>query len=545
MLHDGGDTGASRSARAKSVLPAASLLLALIALAGCETQTQTSAPASVVQPASVAQAMRHMEAVGAAPPRAMPGPADRFSNAEPNPVVAVHDQPVSTFSLDVDTSSYAISRRYLMNGQRPPRDAVRVEQFVNYFPYDYRRPATKESPFELSATVLPSPWNKNAQLLHIGLKAFEIVPSERPPANLVLLVDVSGSMAPPDRLPLLKQVFRTLSNELRPADRVAIVTYANNVSTVLPPTPGDQRDKIQAAIDGLSAGGGTAGGDGIQRAYALAEQNFDPKAINRVLLATDGDFNIGITDPNTLKQFVAEKRKTGIYLSIFGVGLGNLNDRLMQMLAHAGNGNAAYIDSALEARKVLVSELGATVFPVADDAKIQIEFNPARIAEYRLIGYETRMLRRSDFNDDRVDAGDVGSGRSVTAIYEIVSPESKSRLVEPLRYQSEPRSHAGSKGEELAYVRLRYKLPGEPESRLVERAVRDVDVHPTLDTVPTDVRFAAAAAAFGQLLRGDTHVEGFNYQAVVDLAEPARGADPNGYRAEFLQLVRVAGGLRN
>jgi Ca-activated chloride channel family protein len=476
-------------------------------------------------------------------PLAMPGAAAQFANAPVNPVVAVRDQPVSTFSLDVDTASYAIARRFLVAGRRPPAEAVRVEQFINYFPYDYQRPAGKDEPFALTVTVMPSPWNKNAQLLHIGLKAFEIVPRERPPLNLVLLIDVSGSMAPPDRLPLLKDAFRALSGELRPIDRVAIVTYANNVSTALPPTSGDQRDKILAVIDALTAQGGTAGGDGIRRAYALAEQNFDAKAVNRIVLATDGDFNVGIRDPKTLERFVAEKRKTGIYLSVFGVGLDNLNDRLMQMLAHAGNGNAAHIDTALEARKVLTQELAATVFPVADDAKIQVEFNPARVAEYRLIGYETRLLRRQDFNDDKVDAGDIGSGHSVTAIYEMASPDSKARLIDPLRYQPDAAAPAKA-GAEIAFVRLRYKQPGQSESRAIERAVVDADVRPTLAAVPADTRFAVAVAGFGQLLRGDSAVDGYGYQDIVDLAEPARGRDPYGYRAEFVQLVRIAGGLR-
>lgn len=391
---------------------------------------------------------------------------------------------------------------------------------------------------------MPTPWNPHTRLLHIGLKAFDIPVAERPPANLVLLIDVSGSMQPADRLPLLKQVFRSLSGELRAVDRVAIVTYANNVHEVLPPTPGDRRDTIMAAIDGLVASGGTAGGDGIQRAYALAERTFDPASVNRVILATDGDFNVGITDPKTLKQFVSEKRKKGIYLSVFGVGLGNLNDAMMQTLAHAGNGNAAYIDTALEARKVLIAELGATVFPVADDAKIQVEFNPAHVAEYRLVGYETRLLKRSDFNDDKVDAGDVGSGHSVTAIYEITAPSSPGRLIDPLRYQpSGLPSTAGS--DEVALVRLRYKLPGASESRLVERPVGPAHQHAGIESAPQDVRFSIAAAAFAQLLRGDTAMGGFGFADVVALADPARGGDPHGYRAEFIQLARLAGGLRN
>jgi len=538
--------------------------LAMIGVAGCETQTTTGSVASSSGAArqalapppppagyapsqsfdSTTMALRAPSAArpSATAPIAQPGPTAQFSNAEANGVVAVQEQPVSTFSLDVDTAAYAISRRFLTAGNRPPAQAVRPEQFINYFPYDYARPESKAEPFRIGVTVLPAPWKTGAQLLHIGVKGFEIPATERPPANLVLLVDVSGSMSPPDRLPLLQQVFRTLAGELRPIDRVSIVTYANGVSTVLTPTTGDNRATIVEAVDKLRASGGTAGSDGIQRAYALAEQHFDPRAVNRIILATDGDFNLGITDRDTLKQFVADKRKTGIYLSVFGVGLSNLNDLMMQTLAHAGNGIAAYIDSAVEARKVLVNELGSSVFPIADDAKIQVEFNPAMVAEYRLIGYETRMLKREDFKDDRVDAGEIGSGHSVTAIYEIVAPQSAARLNEPLRYQ--PQAIGADPRGEIAHVRLRYKLPGERDSRLMERAVTAADVKPSIGEAPEDVRFSVAVAGFAQLLRAERRVDGFGYDQVLALAEPARGRDPFGYRAEFLQLVRVAGGLR-
>jgi Ca-activated chloride channel family protein len=503
----------------------------------------TAASAASPPPPAATMAVGNHVAARAPAPIAPPGYSDRFANAESNPATAVRgEQAVSTFSLDVDTASYAISRRFLSMGRRPPAIAVRAEQFVNYFPCDYARPESRERPFAIQTMIVPNPWNAKTQLLHIGLKAYELRQSERPPANVELLLDVSGSMAPQDRLPLLKQVFRAAASELRPVDRVSIVTYASGVATVLEPTSGAEKDKILDALDRLSAGGGTAGSDGIQRAYAMAERNFDPKAVNRVILATDGDFNVGITDLATLRRFVSEKKDKGIYLSIFGVGLDNLNDSLMTALAHAGNGNAAYIDSALEGRKALVSQLGATVFPVADDAKIQIEFNPARVAEYRLVGYETRLLCQQDLNDDRVDAGDIGSGHSVTAIYEIALPGRGGQSVDPLRYQ--PGQAAPSYGgREFAFLKLRYKLPGEKDSRLMEQAVTDAHAKPALADAPEDVRFAIAAAGFAQLLRGESQVRNFGYEQVVALAEPARGRDEMGYRAEFLRLVRVAGGL--
>ena len=319
----------------------------------------------------------------------------------------------------------------------PPRESVRVEEMVNYFPYAYPSPENRAQPFRVTTTVMPSPWAAENQLLHIGIRGYDIARSERPRANLVLLIDTSGSMQPSDRLPLLQQGFRLFVQQLRDDDRVAIVTYAGQAQTALDPTPGRDKQKILDAIDSLRASGSTAGGEGLQRAYALAERHFDKEAVNRVILGTDGDFNVGITNPKDLERFIAAKRKTGIYLSILGVGVGNLNDALMQRLAQAGNGNAAYIDSLLEARKAMSEELSSTLFPIADDVKIQVEFNPMRVAEYRLIGYETRMLKREDFNDDKVDAGDIGAGHTVTAIYEITPVGAKQRQLDPLRYQQE------------------------------------------------------------------------------------------------------------
>ncbi|MEO5375361.1 MAG: von Willebrand factor type A domain-containing protein [Alphaproteobacteria bacterium] len=471
---------------------------------------------------------------------------ERYRKADTNPVRVTREQPVSTFSIDVDTAAYANVRRFLRDGKVPPRDAVRIEEMVNYFEYDYPRPKDRTAPFLASVAVMPTPWNPRTQLLHIGLKGFEPEPAARPRANLTFLVDVSGSMQPHERLPLLKQSLRMLVAELKDDDKVAIVTYAGVTGVALEPTPGRERGRILAAIEALGAEGSTAGGAGLVKAYELAERTFDKAAVNRVILGTDGDFNVGVSDPEHLESLIAAKRKTGIYLSILGFGTGNLNDDLMQKLAQAGNGNAAYIDSLAEARKVLVDQMASTLFTIADDVKIQVEFNPARVAEYRLIGYETRMLKREDFANDQVDAGEIGSGHAVTALYELTAPDSAARLIEPLRYgDKEAQSVAkATPGQEYAHLRLRYKLPGEKKSRLIERPIVDADVAAKVDDAPVEARFAAAVAAFGQLLRNDPYTKDFTYADVLALAQPVRGADLFGYRGEFIQLVRSAGSAR-
>ena len=522
--------------------------------------SEPKAPAPVRQAPVTVEALQWAAdgaAVGAASQRqfSYPGPpyyprppvnppsTDRFPDKDPNTVLSTAEHPVSTLSVDVDTASYAFVRRSLTGGRMPPRESVRVEEMVNYFRYAYPAPDQRAQPFRISTTVMPSPWAAEKQLMHIAIRGFDIARNERPRANVVLLIDPSGSMAPSDRLPLLQQGFRLFVQQLRDDDRVAIVTYAGQAQTALDPTRGVEKQKILDAIDGLRAYGSTAGGEGLQRAYALAERHFDKEAVNRVILGTDGDFNVGITNPKELERFIAAKRKTGIYLSILGVGVGNLNDALMQRLAQAGNGNAAYIDSLLEARKAMSEELSSTMFPIADDVKIQVEFNPARIAEYRLIGYETRMLKREDFNDDKVDAGDVGAGHSVTAIYEITPVGAKQRQLDPLRYKQEPARSAPAatvRADEIAFVKLRYKLPGENNSRLVERSVRVDDTFVKIESAPTEQRFAVAVAAFGQRLRGETAVDGFGYGKIAELANLARGTDPEGYRAEFVKLVRMA-----
>jgi Ca-activated chloride channel family protein len=413
---------------------------------------------------------------------------------------------------------------------------------INYFDYDYPLPGGRSVPFKPTVALFPTPWNADTKLLHIGIKGYDIVPVEKPKTNLVFLLDVSGSMASEDKLPLLKNSLRMLVNSLSPGDTVGIVVYAGAAGTVLEPTRASEKGKILAALDRLQAGGSTAGGEGIELAYSLAESNMDPEGVNRIILATDGDFNVGIRDPEVLKDFVERKRKTGVYLSVLGFGQGNYNDALMQKLAQNGNGNAAYIDTLNEARKVLVDEASGTMFTIANDVKLQVEFNPAMVAEYRLIGYESRLLNREDFKNDAVDAGDIGSGHSVTAIYEITPTAGKARLIDPLRYQADEDDKAGGGNTdgEYAFLKIRYKLPGEATSLEISKAVDHRDEYKKLSKAPEDSRFAAAVAAFGQRLRGDAFVHDFSYEDVAALARDARGSDPYGYRAEFMSLVRLA-----
>jgi len=473
----------------------------------------------------------------------VPPQADKFPDKEANATQLVAEHPVSTFSADVDTASYAFVRRLLSGGRLPPPGAVRVEEMVNYFPYRYAAPTTRSEPFAVTIEVMPSPWKADNKLLHVAVRGFDLQQAERPPLNLVLLVDVSGSMAGPDRLLLLQQGLRLFAEKLRDTDRVAIVTYANGTAVALEPTLGRDKHKILEALDGLRAAGGTAGGDGLQRAYALAERHRDPQAVNRVILATDGDFNIGITDPKQLERFIADKRKSGVYLSVFGVGTGNLNDALIQRLTQSGNGNAAYIDSLLEARKAMAEELGSTMFPIANDVKMQVEFNPRQVAAYRLIGYETRMLARQDFKDDKVDAGDMGAGHTVTAIYEITPASDAGKLVDPLRYGDNKKAAPAASGDELCFVKVRYKLPGQNASRETAHAVRTAGTRKGFDAASEDARFAVAVAAFGQRLRGESALADYSYADIATLANDARGKDAEGYRAEFVRLVRMAESL--
>jgi Ca-activated chloride channel family protein len=474
-------------------------------------------------------------------PQPMPGDINReeYRDVDSNPIKLVSEEPVSTFSVDVDTASYAVVRRFLNSGEAPPSDAVRVEELINYFDYDYPLPESCDAPFATTTSVTPTPWNADTQLLHIGLKGYDIEAQQRPRANLVFLLDVSGSMNDANKLPLLKQSLRLLVEQLEDEDTVSIVVYAGAAGAVLEPTPGSERGRILAALESLQAGGSTAGGEGLRLAYSLAEQSFDEDAVNRIILATDGDFNVGVTDDERLEDFVARKRESGIYLSILGFGAGNYNDALMQTIAQAGDGTAAYIDSLNEARKVLHDEMAGTLFPIADDVKIQIEFNPARVAEYRLIGYETRMLRREDFANDAVDAGEIGAGHEVTAVYEIAAPGSAGLRIEPSRYTPVEAS-LEDRGEEFAFLRVRYKLPGEDDSRLIEQPITEAQAFDDIAQAPRETRWVAAVAAYGQLLRRDPYTDGFDFEDVIALAQGARGEDAFGYRAEFIQLARLA-----
>ena len=475
-----------------------------------------------------------------------PGP-ERFANAAANPIKSVATDPVSTFSADVDSASYSFVRRSLTGGAMPDPQSVRVEEMINYFPYDWPGPDNADQPFKATVTVMPTPWNHDTELMHVAIKGYDIAPATTPHANLVFLIDVSGSMDEPDKLPLLKSAFRLLVNKLKADDTVSIVTYAGNAGTVLEPTRVAEKSKILSAIDRLEAGGSTGGAEGIEAAYDLAKQAFVKDGVNRVMLATDGDFNVGPSSDEDLKRIIEEKRKDGIFLTVLGFGRGNLNDSLMQTLAQNGNGSAAYIDTLAEAQKALVEEAGSTLFPIAKDVKFQVEFNPERIAEYRLIGYETRALNREDFNNDRVDAGDIGSGHSVTAIYEITPRGSPAVMNDDLRYgpaekapaETSDSAHRG----ELAFVKMRYKRPGEDKSALITTPVGDSNAVASVDAAPQDVRFSVAVAAFGQKLSRVAAVDSYSYQAIADLAAASRGTDTFGYRSDFLGLIRLADGL--
>jgi Ca-activated chloride channel family protein len=465
---------------------------------------------------------------------------DRFANADTNPVKSVATDPVSTFSVDVDTASYAFVRRSLLEGHLPDPDSVRVEEMINYFPYDWPRPQTVDEPFRTTVTVTPTPWNSGTRLMDVAIKGYEATPAAQPAANLVFLIDVSGSMNAPDRLPLLKSAFRLLVGKLKPEDKVSIVTYAGNAGTVLEPTSARERDRILAAIDNLRPGGSTAGAEGIDAAYRLARQAFIQGGVNRVMLATDGDFNVGASSDEDLKRIIEQRRKDGIFLSVLGFGKGNLNDSLMQTLAQNGNGTAAYIDTLAEAQKALVDEAGSTLFPIAKDVKIQVEFNPQQISEYRLVGYETRALKREDFNNDRVDAGDIGSGHAVTAIYEVTPKGSASALNDPLRYGPAAASAPIPVSDEMAFVKIRYKQPDDDVSKLITTPVSEMNAVRDFSAAPQDVRFATAVAAFGQKLRGTDALDAYPYRLILDMARHARGEDAFGYRGGFLDLVRLA-----
>ena len=473
---------------------------------------------------------------------------ENYEHFDDNQIKLVAEAPVSTFSIDVDTGAYSNVRRMINSGSLPREDAVRVEELINYFAYDYPVPENSGTPFSVTTEIGVTPWNPDTRLLHIGIKGYDVTAKELPASNLVFLVDVSGSMNSPKKLGLLKSALKLLTKQMRSEDRISIVVYAGASGVVLEPVAGNQSAKISQALDSLSAGGSTNGAAGIRSAYQLAEQEFIKGGINRVILATDGDFNVGTVNFEALKDLVEEKRKTGISLTTLGFGTGNYNDHLMEQLADAGNGNYSYIDTLNEAQKVLVDEISSTLNTIAKDVKIQLEFNPAVVAEYRLIGYENRALNREDFNNDKIDAGEIGAGHTVTALYEVTLTNSKNKAMDPLRYSitsggtdklvSDP-----GFSDELAHLRLRYKEPTASKSKLIEQVIKTSDVETRLANTSDRYRFSASVAGFGQLLRGGKYTEEFAYDDVLELARTSRGNDNFGYRGEFISLVNLAKSL--
>jgi Ca-activated chloride channel family protein len=459
---------------------------------------------------------------------------EEYGRIDENPFLRVADNPLSTFSVDVDRAAYSNIRRFLGDGQRPPRDAVRIEEMVNYFTYDYPDPAGTQ-PFSVTTEVTACPWSETHRMLLVGLQGRRMKTADLPPNNLVFLIDVSGSMMQANKLPLVKQGLELLVNQLRPQDRVAIVVYAGNAGLVLPSTPGSDKGSILSAIQALEAGGSTAGGAGIKLAYDVARDNFLERGNNRVILATDGDFNVGTSSDGELEQLIESERRDHISLTVLGFGTGNTKDSKMELLADKGNGNYAYIDTLSEARKVLVQEMGATLFTIAKDVKLQIEFNPSKVASYRLIGYENRLLRKEDFNNDAKDAGDIGAGHSVTALYELVPPGAEdvaTSSVDPLKYQT---THAAAGSPELLTLKLRYKEPSSDTSKLLTYPVNDSGA--TLASASDNARFAAAVAEFGMLLRDSHHKGDASYDEVRQLAQKSIGRDFDGYRHDFLSMI--------
>jgi len=474
-----------------------------------------------------------------------PPSRDKFEDFEANPVTAVRETPVSTFSVDVDTASYSFLRASINRGQIPQPSAIRLEEMINYFPYDYAAPSSSREPFKANVTVTQTPWNADTKLMHIGIKGYVPPAAEKPRSNIVLLIDTSGSMNAANKLPLLINSFKLLLNTLDEDDTVSIVTYAGSAGTVLEPTAATEKSKINAALNRLRAGGSTAGAAGLELAYMKAAESFDEDGVNRVIMATDGDFNVGFSSPDEMKRFIEKKRKSGIFLSVLGFGSGNYNDHLMQSLAQNGNGVAAYIDSLSEANKVLADESVSALIPIAKDVKIQVEFNPATIAEYRLVGYETRALKREDFNNDKVDAGDINSGHTVTAIYEMTPVGSKAITVDDLRYAStDDDEPAANDSDEFAFIKIRHKLPNADKSTLQTFPIGP-DQERNMRRASEDMRFATAVAAVGQKLRGDTQLDDFSYQDAIKLASGAKGDDEHGYRAEFIQLVRLVDSMQD
>ena len=516
--------------------------------------TANAAPPAVTLPISPSAKQDRVEYAG--PSVIVPGPppplvvrsppptqpdTERYPNAVPNPVKRTADQPVSTFSIDVDTAAYANVRRFIARNQAPPRDAVRVEELVNYFDYGYARPASASRPFEITTAVTPSPWAEGRQIVHIGLQGYELPDNQRRPLNLTFLVDVSGSMSSADKLDLAKQSMNLIIDRLRPEDRVAVTYYAEGAGTVVGPTSGAEKLKLRCAVAALNARGGTAGATGMTNAYDQAEASLGRDRVNRILMFTDGDFNVGVTDDKRLEDYVADKRKSGIYLSVYGYGRGNYQDARMQTIAQSGNGIAAYVDNLDEARRLFGPRFDQGAFPIADDVKIQVEFNPARVAEWRLVGYETRLLDEADFNNDAVDAGEVGSGASVTALYEITPVGGPLQIAERRYRDNRIGRGGGDPSGEVGFIQVRYKLPGQDRSDLIQKPLA---TSPDSAGPDESTRWAMAVAAFGQKLRQDPWMSPtYDWDQVLALAQGARGTDDYGERAQFVQLVRAASSL--
>lgn len=524
-----------RSAPAATTSADASTVVGLVAKPEAE---EAVAMSPSIAPTPTTQAVAGQVAPGY---YSEPANRERYQDLVENPLQLVREQPVSTFSVDVDSGSYSNVRRMLNQGQLPPADAVRAEEFINYFDYAYTPPASRQQPFSVTTELAPAPWNPERELLLIGLEGYSVPVSEIPASNLVFLIDTSGSMYSPDKLPLLQQAFSTLVESLREQDRVSIVVYAGSAGLILPPTSGADKERILSALNQLQAGGSTNGGAGIELAYAQAKAGFIDGGVNRVILATDGDFNVGTVDTEALKTLVTHQRESGVALTTLGFGQGNYNEELSEQLADLGNGNHYYIDTLNEAQKVLSTELSSTMLTIAKDVKIQIEFNPDVVAEYRLIGYENRMLRREDFNNDRIDAGEIGAGHDVTALYELTLTGKGKPAVDPLRYGSEaapaPRATSG----ELAWVKLRYKQPEASESQLIEQPVHLGERH---EQASERLAFAAAVAAFADSLRGSRNLADFELPRIADLARRNVGNDPHGYRQELVGLIERAAQLK-
>ncbi len=505
------------------------------------SKISASAPSqSVVQP--IGRLIAIPEPTGK--PVSRPDLGEEYPEHSENRLTLVSEQPVSTFSADVDTASYSLLRNQLQRGFLPSPNAVRSEELINYFSYNYPYPTSKKTPFKASVSVLDSPWNSAKKLVHVGIKGYDIKAKNTPDSNLVFLLDVSGSMSSANKLPLVKQSIGLLLKKLKPTDTVSIVVYAGAAGVVLEPTEAKNRSAILAALEKLNAGGSTAGGAGIELAYSLAEQNYKKGAVNRIILATDGDFNVGQSSNESLKTLVERKRKNGVFLSVLGFGRNNYQDDMMQALAQNGNGVAAYIDSLSEAKKVLVDQANSTLFTIAKDVKLQVEFNPTTVSDYRLVGYETRHLNREDFNNDKVDAGDIGSGHTVTAIYEITPTSADAPSVDALRYSNnKPTPPSSSRGSENEYgfLKIRYKLPNESKSKLIETPIRVAQSKLNENNkVSQDIQFSIAVAGFAQYLKGGKYISDTDLEGILKLARQNKGSDDYGYRSEFIRLVEMA-----